>query len=224
MTRAETADAAPQVSLSTQAYLTLRDRLVSLHYAPMEPLNERALSEELGIGLTPIREALRRLQHEKLVEIYPRRGTFASGIGLNDQQLIQEIRLELEALAARLVCERATMAERDHLAAFAANVGGTRKERIDKDARFHREFYRLTHNRFLETALNQHYNLALKVWYLCVQSLSPDQEIRVDHSELAQAIIDNDPEAAVEAARHHIVSSAERVRSLMSGGPRSRPL
>src|SRR6478736_3831513 len=68
------------VSLAEKAYDAIRDLIVSLELAPGAVIDERELMERLGIGRTPVREALRRLAHEGLVEVYPRRGMFVAGV------------------------------------------------------------------------------------------------------------------------------------------------
>ena len=76
--------------------------IVTLELAPGSVIDEAELQEELQMGRTPIREALKRLSLESLVSIVPRRGMFVTNIGINDLQRLLEVRLELETLAVRL--------------------------------------------------------------------------------------------------------------------------
>ncbi|HJA39811.1 MAG TPA: GntR family transcriptional regulator, partial [Candidatus Brevibacterium intestinigallinarum] len=89
-----------RTSLAEHAYEVLRHRLIMLDTAPGDPINEASLSAELGIGRTPIREALKRLEGEHLVVSYPRRGTFASSVDITDLAAITEMREALEPIAA----------------------------------------------------------------------------------------------------------------------------
>src|SRR5215210_7328920 len=89
-------------SLSAKAYYLIRDRIVTLELEPGSLLNEKELAYELGLGRTPVREALKRLELENLVEVYPRRGIFVSGVDVGDLGSISELRCELEGCAARL--------------------------------------------------------------------------------------------------------------------------
>src|SRR5689334_9572078 len=91
--------------LGDYAYEKLRDLLVRAEIAPGTALGEADLSDKLGVGLTPIRSAIRRLAFERLVSIYPRRGTFAADINIGDELWLTEIRMEVEGLAAQLACE-----------------------------------------------------------------------------------------------------------------------
>src|SRR5699024_11044247 len=92
---------AGKASLADRAYEILRHRLIMLDIAPGDAINEAALSQELEVGRTPIREALKRLESDHLVVSFPRRGTFASTVDLTDLSPISEMREVLEPSAAR---------------------------------------------------------------------------------------------------------------------------
>jgi DNA-binding GntR family transcriptional regulator len=95
-------------SLADQAYFAIRSLIVSLELAPGDPIREPELTAKLGIGRTPVREALRRLALERLVEVYPRRGMFVTTVDVRDLARLCEVRAVLEPEAARLAAERAT--------------------------------------------------------------------------------------------------------------------
>ena len=84
----------PSELLSDRAYAALRDRLVDLQIAPGAPIDEDALTRELGVGRTPVREAIRRLALEGLVVVYPRRGTFATAINITSLSDITDVRVQ----------------------------------------------------------------------------------------------------------------------------------
>src|ERR1044071_7390532 len=83
-----------------RAYEVVRERLVMLDIRPGEPINDDALAGEFGLGRTPVREALKRLERDRLVIAYPRRGTFATAVDMTDLADISEIRRQLEPTAA----------------------------------------------------------------------------------------------------------------------------
>ena len=83
-------------SLAEQAYDAVRDMIVSLELRPGAVVSERELMERLGIGRTPVREALHRLAQEKFVEVYPRRGMFVTTVEIRDLAALCEVRLPLE--------------------------------------------------------------------------------------------------------------------------------
>src|ERR1700759_5558460 len=101
--------------LADRAYAELRDRLVTLRIAPGAPIDEDLLGGELGIGRTPVREAIKRLALENLVTVYPRRGTFASEVNITDLAYISDVRVQLEGHAAYRAAERLTPAQRSEL-------------------------------------------------------------------------------------------------------------
>ncbi|MFW5933527.1 MAG: GntR family transcriptional regulator, partial [Actinomycetota bacterium] len=167
-------DRAATTGLSQQAYYLLRDRIVTLALPPGSLVNERELGEEFGLGRTPIRDALRRLADDGLVEVWPRRGIYVGAIDVGDLRGISELRVELEGFAARLAAQRATDADRDDLAELLeeldALTGETDERRlIHLDQRIHRLIYRIARNPFLEAAAERAYVLALRLWFLALE-------------------------------------------------------
>lgn len=211
----DTTDAASR--LSDRAYELLRDRIVRLELPPLAALSEKALSSEIGIGIQPVREAVRRLEQDHLVTIFPRRGTFVAEVGVRDERRISEIRIEIEGLCAELAAARATDEERRGLLRMAeAHLEHPGNETIDADARFHRMMYRLAHNRFLEKTLNQYYNLSLRTWHYCAsQQALPPERVEPDHVRTARAICDRDGALARSLAREHIVRSSHKLAALL---------
>src|SRR4051794_35001034 len=139
-------------SLADVAYEAIRDRLLSLDIRPGEALNDEALARKLGFGRTPVREALKRLEVDRLVVTYPRRGTFATTVDITDLAFISEIRAQLEPLAAARAARVATPAMRRELADIMRDVeafdvaGAGVVEMLHCDARVHRGIYRAAGN------------------------------------------------------------------------------
>ena len=99
-------DPAPSSTpLADRAYAVIQDQLIMLDIPPHAAIVEGELAEQLGVGRTPVREALKRLEVERLVVSYPRRGTFATGVDVADLGNISEIRSHLEPVAARRAAE-----------------------------------------------------------------------------------------------------------------------
>src|SRR3712207_2877641 len=88
--------------IADRTYLALRDRIVTLKLPPGAVLREQDLMQELHIGRTPLREAVKRLELEDLVAVRPRRGTYVTEIHISDIVRITELRTELEGYAAEL--------------------------------------------------------------------------------------------------------------------------
>ena len=102
------ASSEPIASLSERAYRRLEEMIVTLQLAPGSVVSETALSKRLGIGRTPIREALQQLARERLVVVLPRRGIMVSEINVRTQLRLLEARRELERLIAQRAARRAS--------------------------------------------------------------------------------------------------------------------
>src|SRR3981081_641463 len=107
-------------SQSESAYLRIRERIVSLDMRPGSVVNESRLREELKIGRTPIRAALRRLGRENVVRSIPHRGTFVTAVNITDLARITEVRVVLESHAASLAAERLSVNDREALTIMLA--------------------------------------------------------------------------------------------------------
>jgi DNA-binding GntR family transcriptional regulator len=191
-------------SLADKAYHAIRGLIVSLELAPGAVIDERALIERLGIGRTPVREALRRLAQERLVEVYPRRGMFVTGVDVRELARLSEVRVVLEPEAARLAAERATEADRAELTALIEELDAGGTELMGLDERIHRAVYRAAHNDLLEATLEQYYVLALRIWSIALDRAHELEEAVEAHRTLLEAINDGDGERAAETMRAHV--------------------
>jgi DNA-binding GntR family transcriptional regulator len=207
-------------SLSQQAYYLLRDRIVTLRLAPGTLVNERELMDEFGLGRTPIREALRRLADDGLVEVFPRRGIYVGPVDVGDLGAISEIRVELEGFVARLAAERATAADRADLRTLLEELEShpgsyDERELIHMDQRLHRLIYRAARNPFLEAALERYFVLALRLWFLALDRVQHLESAVHEHRELLEAIERGDAATAETVARDHVSAFERQIRALL---------
>jgi DNA-binding GntR family transcriptional regulator len=213
-------EAAAARSLADQAYYRIRELIVSLALPPGSPISERELMERLGVGRTPVREALRTLARECLVEVYPRRGMFVSGVDVGDLAGLSEVRAALESHAARLAAERANGDDHAAIAALLGELNGVdgkldERTLIDLDQRIHRHIYRCTHNPFLEATLDEYYVLTLRIWLLALDRVARLEDAVGEHRELLEAIRDGDPARAEEAMRRHVTGFEQAIRRVL---------
>jgi DNA-binding GntR family transcriptional regulator len=204
--------------LVDQAYRQIRDAIVALRLQPGAPLDEKALSDSLDLGLTPIRDALKRLTLEKLAVTYPRRGTYVSRINIADEARLTEVRVELEGLAASLAAERATKAQRDTLLELLRDLESGSLERADHtemDARVHRAIYAAAHNEYLESTLNQYANLAMRIWNYGLEGLQAVGEHVESQRAVVEAIVRGDAPTARMAAEQHLRGFSDEVRPVV---------
>ena len=215
-------------SLGDRVYRTLRDEIVFLDLPPGTPVREVDVATRLGVGRTPVREALQRLAMNYLVEIMPGRGAFVAPISLPDLVKISEIRLNLEGFAAASAAERATPAERERLVSLRDEIrrltpDTPRRQLIGLDQDVHRAIYNATHNAFLEDCLHRYLNLTLRAWVLVLDSVGGVAEMVDEHASLLDAVIEGDTEKAAALACQHITDFANDFRTAL-GDPAVRLL
>ncbi|MFJ9472762.1 GntR family transcriptional regulator [Streptomyces caniferus] len=207
-----------ELSLAERAYRAIRDRLVMLEIRPGAPINEDQLAQSLDVGRTPVREALKRLQYERLITTFPRRGTFATEVNITDLAHISEVRQELEPLAAAQAARRATATDRANLAAVRRELESVDARQRDADAlmrldlQVHRAIYAATHNPYLEDTLVRHDNLATRIWCLFVERMAGMAGHVEEHGPLIEAIVAGDPDQAARLARHHVEGFERAIR------------
>ncbi|WP_344124842.1 GntR family transcriptional regulator, partial [Kocuria aegyptia] len=190
------------LSLADRAFLQLQDRLIFLDIPPGAPLNEGRLSQELQLGRTPLREALKRLESEHLVVTYSRRGTFATTVDITALSEISQVREVLEPLAARLAAERrggdarGQLEElRDRLVA-AGSEWLNRDEALRWDVQIHRAIYAAAGNSHLQVTLERYSNLATRIWCVVADRIPQLQEHITVHSDLLGAVLAGEAEQA----------------------------
>jgi DNA-binding GntR family transcriptional regulator len=165
-----------------------------------------------------VREALKRLQYERLVTTYPRRGTFATDVNITDLAHISEVRQELEPLAAAQAARRATATDRATLTAVLRELESVHSRRRDPaelmrlDLQVHRAIYAATHNPYLEDALVRHDNLATRIWCLFIDRLPHMAGHVEEHGPLIEAIVAGDPDKAAQLARSHVERFERAIR------------
>jgi DNA-binding GntR family transcriptional regulator len=213
-------EAAEARSLADQAYYRIRELIVSLALAPGSLISERELMQRLELGRTPVREALRALARERLVDVYPRRGMFVSRIDVGDLAGLSEVRAALESYAAGLAAERATVDDRAVIGALLEELTGAgaqlgERTLIDLDQRIHRHVYHCTHNPFLEATLNEYYVLTLRIWFLALERVARLEDAVREHRELLRAIVAGDPTRAAAAMEGHIRGFEQAIRRVL---------
>ncbi|MEU1178966.1 GntR family transcriptional regulator [Streptomyces sp. NPDC005820] len=215
----QVAVAEERLSLAEQAYRVLCDRLVTLEIAPGTPINDEQVAAELGVGRTPVREALKRLETDRLVVSFPRRGTFASEVQITDLGHLTEVRHRLEPLAADCAARRASARDRavlgELLEELDAAAGGEVRELIALDLRLHRALYAATANPFLQDTLVRYDNLATRVWCLFLDRLPGLAGHVGEHGPLVRAVLAGDGERAADLAAEHVERFETTIRSLL---------
>lgn len=209
------------ISLAEQAYRDIRDRLIMLDIRPGEPINDGQLALELGVGRTPVREALKRLEIDHLVVSYPRRGTFATIVDITELADVSELRRSLEPLAARKAALGASDSDRDALRALAEDIERLGEKKVDKrglmqyDLSVHRLIYRAAGNPHLEETLIRLDNLATRIWCLVLDKVPSVAGHIEEHVDLLEAIVAGEADKAEAMALAHITSFEQTIRAVL---------
>lgn len=212
-------------SLSQQAYEQIRYQIITLALRPNSVIDEHALQDELSLGRTPIREALKRLELEGLVTIVPRRGMFVTEVSLLDLHRLYEVRLNLECLAAELAAQRGTANHWIEMgnALAEAKSDSNADERMRIDERCHLIMYDAADNHFLTSTLTSLYTLSLRMWYFALDKLADKPAAVVepkhlaDHGRMLTAFRSGDTQTAVSLMRDHVNQYQTDIQSYLVG-------
>ncbi len=205
-------------SLGHKIFCILRDKILNEDYEAGQKLNEVALSKELNISRTPIREALKQLELEGLVKSIPNKGVYVLGFSPRDIDDMLEIRLVLEGLSIQLAIDRISEAELEKikeiydLLEFYAKKNDQEKF-TEINIEFHEAIYRGTHSQYFEQLLSD------INYYIHVTSRhsirQPDRLLPAaqEHKEILEAIEKRDKELAKEKIQKHIRKTQLLVRN-----------
>lgn len=197
--------AEPAQSLTEKAYADLEEMIVTLRIPPGAAVSEASLGAQLGIGRTPIREALQRLARERLVVILPQRGIVVSEINVKSQLKLLEVRRELERLMAKSASRRASDEDRKRFQEIAEGL--ERAARTNDETTFmrlDREFNLLStasaRNEFLSSTMALMHALSRRFWYIHFKQVGDMPLAAQLHANIARAIAGRDESAAAKAS------------------------
>jgi DNA-binding GntR family transcriptional regulator len=195
--------------IADRAYVAMRDRIVTLRLAPGTALREEELMRSLGLGRTPLREAVKRLALEGLVEVRPRSGTYVTDVEATDIVHIAEVRAELEAQAARLAAKRMDDALRASAAALDAElraIDGTTGigAYMRLDERVHHFVWEAAGNPYLLDALERLWALSLRIWHLVLERVAALPAAVHEQRALLDALVAGDARRAGARMRAHV--------------------
>jgi DNA-binding GntR family transcriptional regulator len=210
-----------RLSLADQAYGLLRDRLTMLEIRPGAMIHDAHLASEMGIGRTPVREALKRLETDHLVVSYPRRGTFATQVDITALSDVSELRRHLEPLAAHKAALSASPALRrqmhDLIRTLEELAGGesTNRTFMRADLEVHRLIYRASGNDHLEETLVRLDNPATRIWCLVLDRVPGVSGHVREHVQLLEAISAGRADEAADLALDHVTSFERTMRIVL---------
>lgn len=207
-------------SLSDQAYAKIRRMIVRLELPPGTAVREDDLQRRLGIGRTPIREALQRLARDQFVTVIPRRGMLVTSIDVAELALLHETRAVMEPYAARLACARGRP---EHWASMAALLDGsprrgtspviTPSRLLDIDRGCHEIVWAAADNRFLTATLDMLYAQSDRLWHLYLADVAGMvlTDAVDEHADILDALRIGDADRAADLVEAHVRSFEAQV-------------
>ncbi len=211
----------PPTTLTEEAYRRLEEMIVTLELAPGAVVSEAILSRQLGIGTTPIREALQRLAREYLVQILPRRGVVVTAIDVRQQLELLEVRREIERLIVRLAARRASASERREFGELAERMqavasGGDPRSLVRLDDAFNRLAARAARNQIAANCEAALQAVSRRFWFFH-RELDDLPTLTMLHVAIMRAIEAGDEAAAVEASDRLIDHVTAFTRATLPG-------
>ncbi len=196
-------------SLRDAAYEAIKHRIITCVLKPGEYVNEAYLSSTLGIGRTPVRQAIDRLMLEGMVDVIPRKGVIVKPVSLDEIMQIIEVRLLTEAYCVRLAADRADRDEIIHLSDILARAHQWIEARNSEhlmllDREFHMVLARASKNAVLGDCLAKLHDRSLRFWFISLNRPGHHKSVQDQHQAILAAIKDRDPAGAEDAMRAHI--------------------
>jgi DNA-binding GntR family transcriptional regulator len=201
------------VSLSEQAFQAIRRMIVTLDLAPGAVVRDDLLQAQLGLGRTPIREALQRLVRDQFVTIIPRRGMYVSSIDVSELSTLYETRAILEPYVMRLACARGRAADWQEMASALARATAesspTELLEIDRECR--EIVWRAADNRFLTDTLDMLYAQSDRLWHLYLSDVAAPEQVIDEHRAIHAALVDGDGERAAALIESHMRAFNDKI-------------
>ena len=195
---------------------TLREAIIVGELKPGERLMEVKLAEKMGVSRTPVREAIRKLELEGLVEMLPRKGAHVADLSVKDIMDVLEVRSTLDGLASSLSATRITDEEIKELKhSLTQFINCVEKDNlqgsIKKDVEFHDIIYRSSRNDKLIQISNNLREQVQRFRVIYIKDYSSSRELIKEHTEICSAITNRDPAAAMNYANRHIKNQEEAI-------------
>jgi DNA-binding GntR family transcriptional regulator len=214
------------MSLSETAYQQIKQLIVRLDLAPGAFVSEEDLQTRTGIGRTPIREALQRLERDQLVAIIPRRGVMVTPIDLGDLALLYESRAILEPYVHRLAALRGTS---EHWAVMEQALRRVESlgddapwtELLDADRICHEQVWAAADNRFLTQTLDLLYSQSERLWHQYVRDESDLKSALHEHQLVLDALRAGNADLAASLIEGHVRNFENQTRNVLQGRLRS---
>ncbi len=196
-------------SLRGKVFIQLQNDILNGKYQPGESLIETRLSDELGVSRTPIREAIRQLELEGLVQSIPNKGAIVTGISAKDIEDIYTIRMMIEGLAARWTTEKITQEELDELKETIEleefyTLKNDTEHLLRFDSKFHEIIFKASKSRPLMHMLSTFHHYVQRARNISMSSPGRAQKALEEHKAILKAIMERDADMAERLTTEHV--------------------
>lgn len=194
--------------------------IIRLELAPGSVLNESALMDELGLGRTPIREALQRLRRDELVTILPRRGVFVTQFDIDDLPVLFNSRAVIEPHLAELAAQRGSEAHWDEIEAVLAEtedpaIQADIEAMVEADNRCHAIVWDAAGNRFLTATAEMLYAQSNRLWHLYLGEIEDMGPALDEHRRILCALRVGNGALAAQLTEDHVRTFEQEIREGM---------
>jgi len=203
-------------SLRGRVFAQLENDILNGKYQPGDSLIETKLSDELGVSRTPVREAIRQLELEGLVQSIPNKGAIVKGVSAQDIEDMYTIRMMIEGLAARWAAEKITPEELGELKeAIEFEEFYTLKNDVDHllkfDSKFHEIIFRASKSKPLMHMLSTFHHYLQRARSASLETPGRAQKVLEEHKAIFQAIMERDAEKAEKLTTEHIKNASSNL-------------
>lgn len=203
-------------SLRGRVFNRIREDILSGKYKQNEELKENSIGLELGVSRTPVREALRQLELEGLVNIIPNKGAYVTGISEKDMHDIYVVRSYLEGLCARWACENITDEQLEELeeVVYLSEFHSKKKhfeQVVELDNKFHELIYAASDSKILNHVLSDYHHYVQRIRKITLSNPERAENSNAEHTAILEAIRQRNGELAESLAHEHIIKTIKNI-------------
>jgi DNA-binding GntR family transcriptional regulator len=201
-----------RADLVEQVYQRIKDAILQGALEPLAPLRQEELAEMLGVSRQPVSHALMLLEHDGLLVDHGKKGKMVAPIDANQLLALYQVRSAIDSLAARLAAERVDEDGADQLRAVIklGREAETARDAIalaQADMQFHRLLYTLSGNPEIARVADTSWTHMVRSMHRVLEDPSLYTHIWDQHSQIAEAIIQHEPDRAAQLSAHHAEAS-----------------
>lgn len=201
--------------MTPTVYDTIKQRIILLEIEPGSPLHTASLAKELGVSVTPVREALIRLEADGLVQRTPNSTPQVTAIQIHDLKDVMEARILLIEQIARLAAQRVRKNDLKQMQNLLGQMkqATDRQELIRLDSEFHQAINSAAKNHALSQIADLMRNHVMRLWYYVTNEDTYWDELIKERGRLIQALADGNVEETIRSLKTHVTMFVEEVRA-----------